>query len=189
MGNLIGAQQSGHMETVGYEMYCKILEEAINSKKGIVNTEEKDTVIDVRVSAFIPETYIKNHSQRLSAYKKVASIKTEADFSDVYDEMEDRFGTVPGQVENLMEISLIRNMCSALKFTEVKATDTELILKFMADDPPEMENIVKMAMESPKNIIISNSAKPFVKFILGKETRNRENLIRIKKIIEKLKSS
>ena len=98
--------------------------------------------------------------------------------------MEDRFGTVPQQVENLMEISLMRNMCSALKFTEVKATDTELILRFMADDPPVLDSVVKMAMESPKNVIISNSIKPFVKIIFKKQSNVREYMANIKKLIE-----
>ena len=107
-GNLIGAQQHGHMDAVGYEMYCRLLEEAVEEQRGLPVQKKTETQIDLPVSAYIPDAYIPSHNQRIGAYKRIAAITTQEELLDAYDEMEDRYGTVPQVVSNLMAIALLK---------------------------------------------------------------------------------
>ena len=107
-GNVLGANQHGHMESVGYDMYIKLLEQAISEEKGEITeqTEEKDCLIDLPIDAHIPEDYIESVPQRLQIYRRIADIKTDDDASDVIDELVDRFGDPPASVEGLIRIAL-----------------------------------------------------------------------------------
>ena len=108
-GNLLGAEQSGHMESVGYDLYCKMLNESVKELKGETQPEEEfDTVIDLDIDAFIPERYIKNEFQKLDVYKRIAEIETEPERDDMVDELIDRFGEPPQSVCNLLEIALLK---------------------------------------------------------------------------------
>ncbi len=186
MGNLIGAAQSGHMDSVGYEMYCKILEKAINSHKGLETKEQTETLIDLPINAFIPEAYIKAHAQRLSLYKRIAAIENEDDKSDVLDELLDRYGEPPVSVENLTEIALIKNMASNKNFTEVVLRDNILKLYFCESNPPETDNMVSLALSDPLNVAIRNGKKPYFEFKLNLDKNTKSSLMFIKKAIEKL---
>lgn len=108
-GNLLGAAQSGHMEAVGYELYCKMLNEAVLAMKGEKKEqEEQDTTIDLQVDAFIPASYIKSEFQKLDMYKRIAGIETPEEHSDMEDELLDRFGDIPPAVQNLLRIALLK---------------------------------------------------------------------------------
>lgn len=110
-GNLLGAQQSGHMESVGYDLYCKMLNEAIKQTKGEETLEESfDTVIDLDIDAYIPSTYIKNEMQKLDMYKRVAGIETEEELMDMQEELVDRFGDLPAPVNHLLQIALLKSI-------------------------------------------------------------------------------
>lgn len=92
-GNLLGAEQHGHMEAVGYDLYCKMLNESVKELKGETQPEEEfDTVIDLDIDAFIPERYIKNEFQKLDVYKRIATIESEEEYDDMLEELMDRFG-------------------------------------------------------------------------------------------------
>lgn len=160
-GNVVGPQQSGNMEVVGYDMYCKLLSDAVAKLKGEEKCEEVETTVDLPVNAFISERYISSNRQRIDLYKKISVIETKEEMLDVYDETLDRFGEVPNEVNNLMQISLIRYTASKKKFTEVKGGKTELKLYFSPIDPPEFENVVEK-MKTDRNISIKNGAKPCV---------------------------
>lgn len=111
-GNLLGAEQSGHMEAVGYDLYCKMLNEAIKKQKGETIEENTfETTIDMVVDAFIPATYIKNEMQKLDMYKRVALIETEEELADMQEELVDRFGDIPASFDNLLQIALLKAMC------------------------------------------------------------------------------
>lgn len=128
-GNVLGAQQHGHMEDVGYDMYLKLLGEAVKEEKG--ESTENDNVeclIDVSVQAHIPEDYISNLSQRLDIYRRIADIRTKEDCSDVEDELIDRFGTIPQSVKGLIDIAQIRNKAHKNGIFEIKQNDTSLLL-------------------------------------------------------------
>ncbi len=186
MGSLIGSAQSGHMEAVGYEMYCKILENAIASHKGQPAEKSRETLIDLPLDAYIPEGYVSSNMQRLALYKRIASIKSEEDMRDTQDEIIDRYGTIPSVVENLTEIALIRHMAWEKGFTEVSAKDNLLRLYFDESDPPEMERAVAYVLDNPQSSAIRKGKKPCIEFKLDfdKDTKNYAN--NIKKTIEKI---
>ncbi|MBR5614170.1 MAG: transcription-repair coupling factor [Clostridia bacterium] len=185
-GNVIGPQQSGHMESVGYEMYCKLLAEAVSEMRGVPLEQEIETSIDLPLSAFIPEKYISAHSQRILAYKKIAAIETREDLGDVYDELLDRYGDVPDVVNNLMELSLIRSMASKRKFTEVKGDKEQLILMFDPQNAPDLSGLVVDEVFMSGKCALKTGKKPKVIYKTGKFTSVREYLNIIKEFIEKV---
>ena len=107
-GNLLGAQQHGHMNAVGYDLYCKMLSEAVKEAKGIHTMEDFETSIDLNIDAFIPDSYISNEFQKLDIYKRISAIETEDEYMDMQDELLDRFGDIPKSVENLLVIARVR---------------------------------------------------------------------------------
>lgn len=111
-GNLLGAEQSGHMEAVGYDLYCKMLNDAIKSLKGdMVDEEAFETTVDMDIDAYIPASYIKNEMQKLDIYKRIADIENEEEMMDMQEELIDRFGDMPAAVNNLLHIALIKALC------------------------------------------------------------------------------
>ncbi|MBQ8528087.1 MAG: transcription-repair coupling factor [Lachnospiraceae bacterium] len=119
-GNLLGKTQHGHMEAVGYDLYCKMLNEAVKAMKGQREVIDFTTTIDMDVDAFIPESYIVNEYQKLDIYKRIAAIENREESEEMRSELTDRFGEVPKSVENLLRISLIRMCAHDLYITEVK---------------------------------------------------------------------
>lgn len=119
-GNLLGAQQHGHMEAVGYDLYCKMLNEAVKEEKGEREPEEAyDTAIDLDIDAFIPERYIKNEAQKLDIYKRIAGIESEEEYDDMLEELMDRFGEPPRSVQNLLAVANLKALAHGAYVTEV----------------------------------------------------------------------
>lgn len=126
-GNLLGASQHGHMEAVGYDLYCKMLNEAVKKLKGEkVETEEFETSVDIKVDAFIPVGYIKNELQKLDVYKRIAEIETEEEKQDMIDELVDRFGEPPKSVMNLLAIALLKAKAHHAYLTEITSKNDKL---------------------------------------------------------------
>ena len=121
-GSLLGNKQHGHMESVGYDMYLKLLEEAVSEEKGEKSStvKEAECLIDIPVNATIPEDYITSTSSRLAMYKAIANIRSDSDANDVYDELTDRYGAPPAPVYGLVEIALLRNTALSLGIYEIK---------------------------------------------------------------------
>ncbi len=117
-GNLLGAQQHGHLAAVGYDMYMKLLSEAIGEEKG-EKKKARECLIDLQINAHIPDKYISALSQRLTVYRRIADVRTFEDAEDVRDELRDRFGDVPPSVEGLIQVSLCRNTASSLGIYEI----------------------------------------------------------------------
>ena len=136
-GNVLGAQQHGHMEAVGYDMYIKMLGEAVKEKKGEKSTLDKpECVIDLPIEAHIPEKYISSVAHRLSIYRKIADIRNQTDADEVVNELCDRFGKPPKAVGGLIEVALLRNKAAALNIYEIRKLGTSLLL-FISDIEPE----------------------------------------------------
>ncbi|MCQ2475195.1 MAG: transcription-repair coupling factor [Clostridia bacterium] len=132
-GNVLGANQHGHMESVGYEMYITLLEQAIAEEKGETpKSEEKDCLVDLPIDAHIPDNYIESVPQRLQIYRRIADIKTDDDASDVIDELVDRFGDPPASVEGLIRIALVRGMASRHNIFEISSQGDRVIFKISA---------------------------------------------------------
>ena len=120
-GNVLGAEQHGHMAEVGYDLYVKLLNEAVLKLKGVEVLSDFETKIDLDVDAFIPKEYISDEEQKLNIYKKIASIESEEEFMDVEDELIDRFGEPPKKVINLLNIALIKSMAHSAWITEISS--------------------------------------------------------------------
>ena len=119
-GNLLGQKQHGHMEAVGYDLYCKMLNEAVKNLKGIETVEDFNTTVDVDVDAYIPPSYIVNEFQKLDIYKRIAGIENPMESNDMREELLDRFGSIPKSVDNLLRIALIRVEAHKLFATDVQ---------------------------------------------------------------------
>ncbi len=125
-GNLLGEDQSGHMESVGYELYCKMLNDAILEQKGEVVAEEFETSVDLPMDAYIPATYVKNEAAKLELYKRIAEIAGEDAYTDMQDELTDRFGDMPAAVENLLELAYLKSKAHAAYIAEVTEKGSEI---------------------------------------------------------------
>ena len=126
-GNLLGSEQHGHMEAIGYDLYCKLLNESVRELTQEEAPKEKfDTAIDLDIDAFIPDTYISNEYQKLDAYKRIAAIENEDEYNDMLDELMDRFGEVPKCVQNLLMIARLRTMAHEDFITELTQKGNEV---------------------------------------------------------------
>jgi transcription-repair coupling factor (superfamily II helicase) len=130
-GTLLGKKQSGHMQAVGYDLYCKMLGEAVKLGKGEAGSEDllPETLIDLDVDAYIPGEYILNEKQKLEIYKRIATLENEKEVDDMKDELLDRFGKVPEAVENLLRISLLRTRAREVYILEIKGASSEIDIK------------------------------------------------------------
>jgi len=126
-GSLLGEIQHGHMDMVGYDMYCKLLDEVIKESKGEVVEEEEEVQIDISVSCYIPNTFIDKYEQKIEIYQNIALCSTEMDIQNVIDEIIDRYGNLPEEIENLLEISRIKNMCKRAGIVKVAQKDNRLV--------------------------------------------------------------
>ena len=160
-GNILGAEQHGHMEDVGYDMYLKLLGDAVSEEKGIkpVTDEERDCLIDVAVQAHIPESYIESLQNRLDAYRRIADIRSEVDARDVVDEFIDRYGDVPPAVTGLIDIALIRNKAIAAGIYEIRQNESSILL-YLSDIKREEVAIIVSRMKG--KALLSAGAKPYI---------------------------
>lgn len=127
-GNILGSQQHGHMAVIGYDLYVKMLNEAIKKVKGEVVSEDIDVEIDLSVNAYIPDNYITDELIKIEMYKKIASIESKEDMYEVQEELEDRFSDIPKSVETLLKIAYIKTLCKKLKIEKVRQIKDEILL-------------------------------------------------------------
>ena len=127
-GNILGSQQHGHMAVIGYDLYVKMLNDAIKKVKGEPIVEEIDVEIDLSVNAYIPDTYISDELTKIEMYKKIASIESKEDMLEVQEELEDRFSDLPKSVQTLLKISYIKSLCKIMKVEKVRQVKDEIWL-------------------------------------------------------------
>ena len=127
-GNILGSQQHGHMAVIGYDLYVKMLNEAIRKVKGEPVVEEIDVEIDLTVNAYIPDTYIQDELTKIEMYKKIASIENKDDMMEVEEELEDRFSDLPKSVQTLLKISYVKSLCKKMKIEKVRQVRDEICL-------------------------------------------------------------
>lgn len=164
-GNILGERQHGHMEAVGYDLYCKLLNEAVKTLKGVKTADEDfNTYVDMDVDAFIPASYIVNEVQKLDIYKRIASLENEAECDDMRKELKDRFGNVPKSVENLIKISLIRVTAHKRYVTEIKGKVGQITFFMEAYAPVRVEKLPEF-MERYKKGEMEFSAKGTPSFV------------------------
>lgn len=164
-GNILGGEQHGHMESVGYDMYLKLLNEAIALMKG--ETPEvpvEECAVDMQVQAHIPESYIDSTALRLEVYRRIADIKTYEDSSDVVDELIDRFGEPPESVYGLIDIALLRSRATSLGITEVKQQANAILLY---KDKFDMERVKRLIQGMPNKVMLSAGSRPYISVALA----------------------
>lgn len=160
-GNLLGKLQHGHMEAVGYDLYCKMLNEAVKNLKGIPTIEDFTTVVDMDVDAFIPAEYIVNEVQKLDIYKRIASIESSKERDDMKDELLDRFGAIPKSVDNLLRIALIRVSAHSLYMTEVKGKNERITFTFRPDARINPAGIPALLKKYKDKLLFTAYGNPF----------------------------
>ncbi|MCX4377659.1 MAG: transcription-repair coupling factor, partial [Lachnospiraceae bacterium] len=164
-GNLLGERQHGHMEAVGYDLYCKMLNEAVKTLKGTKRADEDfNTYVDMDVDAFIPPSYIVNEAQKLDIYKRIASLENESECEEMRKELRDRFGNIPKSVENLIQITLIRVMAHKRYVTEIKGKVGHVTFYMEPYAPVRVERL-PMLLERYKGTL-DFSAKGTPNFVL-----------------------
>ncbi len=144
-GNLLGPEQHGHMAAVGYDLYCKIVEGAVKEARGEKEPVKVDTVVDIPIAAGIPSRYIHHESERLSMYKRIALIETRDDLYDVQDELIDRYGDIPKDTANLMDIALIKADCSRAGITQLRLKNGEVRFVFDKQAPIDGAKLIAAA--------------------------------------------
>ena len=179
-GNLLGAEQSGQMEAIGYDLYVKILEEAVNEEKGVEPAVKRECVMELNCDAYIPEYYVDSPKTRIDFYRKIALIESSADSDDLADEMLDRFGDIPQPVENLIDISLSRNIASELGFSKIKQVGN-LVSFYSETLSLELRKGVLSMHSMHGRILIPNTQKPLFSYRI----RPNENVLeRIRSVLE-----
>jgi len=164
-GNLLGTSQHGHMEAVGYDLYCKMLNDAVRKLKGDESAEtagDFTTQVDLDVDAFIPPEYIVNEEQKLDIYKRIAGIENEKERDDMRDELLDRFGEIPLSAENLLRIALIRESAHKLYLTDVKGRPGKVTFVFKPDANVEPAGFPALLAEFHKELTLTAYGTPYL---------------------------
>ncbi len=171
-GNLIGTEQSGHMMTIGYELYCRMIDDAIRKLKGEkLAPQDREVSVDINIDAFISAEYIPDESTRLDMYKRISGIATEEDLRDVYDEMLDRFGEVPRETVSLMRVALIKSGCQRAGLDRIAYLNGHLQAEFAPDAPASPEVIARLSEKYGPAMSVNLSRKPMVRVPVQKGMR------------------
>ncbi len=164
-GNIVGSQQSGHMAAIGYELYVKMLNNAINKIKGISKEEEEiEPEIELSTDAFIPDSYIDDEISKIEMYKKIASIETMEDQLDVKDELIDRYGDIPRATDNLLSIAYIKAMCKTLKIEKIS----------QKGDVFHLEPITTLTLSSKSSYTIIKELEEILELMIQNMNRKKE---------------
>lgn len=165
-GNILGSQQHGHMESVGYDMYLKLLSDAVLEEKGEKPTREEECMVDIQVSAHIPESYITSAGQRLETYRRIADIRSAEDESDVLDELIDRYGEPPAAVRSLVDVALLRNTAASLGIREIAQRENVLMLYAAQFD---MQAVSRLVGALRGRVMVNAGQRPYLSVKLKAE--------------------
>ena len=171
-GSMLGEMQHGHMEQVGYDTYCKLLDEVIKEMQGIEVVEEQDVQIDLAVSSYIPDNFIENSSQKIEIYQNIALCRTEEELQNVIDEVIDRYGRLPKELENLIDIARIKQLARKANILKIAQRENGIVFYFVKEKiKPEMVNA--LITKYPMLVKFSNAVEPYVTLRI----KENENII------------
>ena len=181
-GNVLGAEQHGHMEAVGYELYTKLLRHAVLLEKGEKTEEESiECQIDVDLDAYIPESYIPNEEQKLEAYQKISTIGSDEEEMDLKDELIDRYGDLPDMVENLFRVAMLKLSLSKIGVLECKIKRGEILLQFSPKAKLDTAKIPPLVQDSNGELRFQNGEKPALLY----KKKNQRELPNIRETMDK----
>lgn len=190
-GNLLGESQHGHMEAVGYDLYCKMLNEAVKQLKGEMEEESFSTTIDLNIDAFIPDSYIPNVYQKLDIYKRIATIESEEEMEDMTEELIDRYGDVPKKVMKLLEVAMLKAMAHAVYVTSVEQKGDQYIFSMYEQAKVNPEKIPELIDQYKGNLVFKMDNVP--QFVYEERQKNRkgkevEPLVIVKNVLNSMKT-
>ena len=168
-GNILGAEQSGHMLSVGYELYCKLVDEVVAELKGRPPEEvpvQADTQVELGVSAFLSERYVSDEDTRLSMYKRISEIENDADRLEVEDELLDRFGDLPSEAQNLLDIAMIRNMASRCGAARIVKQNNKVVAVFEKRNALKAESLAGLVQKYGPRITIYGGVEPRISLVI-----------------------
>ena len=170
-GSLLGEIQSGHLEQVGYDTYCNLLDEVVKEMKGIEVKSEVDIQIDLNVTSYIPETYIEDSNQKIEVYQNIALCKNEEDIQNVIDEIIDRFGNMPEELENLIDIARIKYLAKDLNISKIMSKKTAVVFTFESSKMEiDINNLIK---KYGNRIKFSAGIKPMITLEIGTDNERQ----------------
>ena len=174
-GNLLGAEQHGHMEAVGYDLYCKMLNEAVKEAKGIKQQEEFETTIDLDMDAFIPPRYIPNEYQKLDIYKRIAGIENQEEYEDMLEELRDRFGEPPKSVQNLLAIANLKALAHKVYVREIKQNGTEVKISMFERAKLDASGFPAVLEKYKNNLTMRMEGQPY--FLVSLKGRRPKEIL------------
>ncbi|MBQ3110970.1 MAG: transcription-repair coupling factor [Clostridia bacterium] len=176
-GNVLGPEQHGFMASVGYDMYCQMLSDAVNEAMGVPVEEKKFTTqIELNINAYIPNDYINSEALRIEAYKSIVLIEDIQDYNRVQEELEDRFGTTPACVDRLMKIALLKYAANSVGITDISQTPDGVMLRFVKAKAPDITALSKISTSGVVKILYSSGERPYILIRLSKV--NEDELIK-----------
>ncbi len=178
-GNLLGREQHGNMNLVGYDMYCNLLEEAVGELKGEERIKDFETKVDIKIDAYIPEKYIPEELQRIEMYKKISAIETEQDCREAEDELIDRFSDFPQCVSNLIQVSYIKSLAHKAMITDIIQNGENV--RFTFNQKITYDSIADVIKEYKGRIMFSSGEKSYIMYKVNEDTVNN-----IKFLLQKL---
>lgn len=182
-GNILGAEQSGHMMNIGYELYCKMVDDAVRAMKGeIVKEKPEDLQIDLVVSAIIPVWYIAEEELKMEMYKKCAGVSSDSDMSDLTDEFIDRFGDVPRETENLMRLSYIRSIAEEIGVKRIYEEKNTIVVVMEGQNMLRAENLADARAYFGYDMIINAGVEPRLRLKASKQEKT-EKLLKLMKFL------
>lgn len=186
-GNLLGKEQHGHMEAIGYDLFIKLLEETLQELKGETTVKRVDTSIELQINAYIPETYISDENQKIEMYKKIASISNQQDLFDIEEEIEDRFGDIPTMVRNLLSIAYVKQQAQMCGISNITQRNNNIAIKFKTDKFVKPQMAMQIASDYKGRILFTASEQPYFT-LKGEDEKPEELLKEIGDIVEKISS-
>ncbi|KYH28643.1 transcription-repair coupling factor [Clostridium colicanis] len=187
-GNIIGSSQHGHMASVGYDLYCRMLEDTIKLIKGEIDREPFETTVDLKVDAYIPNNYIDDEMQKIEIYKKIASIDSKEAMLDIQEELEDRFSDIPNSVDNLMNIAYIKALANKLGIQEIKEKPTEVVIKFVNRNFISEDLVRYIINKYSRKIIFKMGEEPAIGYQL-RDIKKEELIPALKELLEYLQGA
>ena len=164
-GSILGEMQHGHMEQVGYDMYCKLLDQVVKEMKGIQVEEEIDVQLDLDVSSYIPDEFIEDSNQKIEIYQEIALCKNEDEIKDITDSIIDRYGNMPKEIEKLLDIARIRNACRAKNIIKV-AQKSDKVIFYFDEKTFDFSVVEKLLKKYGMRIKFSPAKNPYVTYKL-----------------------
>jgi len=184
-GNLLGSEQSGNINLIGFELYCQMLEDAINDLKnegGPPREEEIVPEINIPVDAFIPDTYIQDPAQKLLMYKRLSKVRSESELTDMEDELKDRFGEIPGPLGNLLEIISLKSLLFPLKVKKIEQSRKQFTLHITDHTPLNMDNLLKLVKEGKEKVKLL----PDGRIIMETEKQGRDAIAFTRNVLKRI---